>query len=76
MCAAMNSAHPVLCRQHVVQCAGLSDSSLLYHNNVLSLPIMASYMLVATNEVQTVREYPQLNNIWFLVSVMSVVTAA
>ena len=47
--------------------AGLSDSSLLYHNNVLSLPLMASYMLTATNEVQTVRQYPQLNNIWFLV---------
>jgi hypothetical protein len=28
---------------------------------------MASYMLTATNEVQTVRQYPQLNNIWFLV---------
>lgn len=47
--------------------AGLSESSLLYHNNVLSLPLMASYMLTATNEVQTVRQYPQLNNIWFLV---------
>ena len=47
--------------------AGLSDSSLLYHNNVLSLPIMASYMLTTTSEIQTVREYPQLNNIWFLV---------
>lgn len=47
--------------------AGLSESSLLYHNNVLSLPLMASYMLTATTEVQTVRQYPQLNNIWFLV---------
>lgn len=53
----------ILCK-----CAGLTESSLLYHNNVLSLPIMASYMLIATNEVQTVQEYPQLNNIWFLVS--------
>lgn len=52
----------------LVKCAGLSESSLLYHNNVLSLPIMASYMLIATNEVQTVQQYPQLGNIWFWVS--------
>lgn len=59
-------AHSVA--QCFIQCAGLSESSLLYHNNVLSLPIMASYMLIATNEVQTVQQYPQLGNIWFLVS--------
>ena len=66
----MQDATAAYCHMHqvVLAFAGLSESSLLYHNNVLSLPIMASYMLIATNEVQPVREYPQLSNIWFLVS--------
>lgn len=46
---------------------GLSESSLLYYNNVLSLPIMGSYMLIATDELQTVQQYPKLHNPWFLV---------
>lgn len=66
ICAVSTAMYLLLIRA-LKDSTGLSDSSLLYHNNVLSLPIMASYMLTTTNEIQTVREYPQLNNIWFLV---------
>lgn len=65
ICAISTAMYLLLIRA-LKDSTGLSDSSLLYHNNVLSLPLMASYMLTATNEVQTVHEYPQLSNIWFL----------
>ncbi|KAL3162906.1 hypothetical protein ABBQ32_009349 [Trebouxia sp. C0010 RCD-2024] len=65
ICAISTAMYLLLIRA-LKDSTGLTESSLLYHNNVLSLPIMASYMLIATNEVQTVQEYPQLNNIWFL----------
>ncbi|DBA94567.1 TPA: hypothetical protein ACH3X1_002152 [Trebouxia sp. C0004] len=65
ICAISTAMYLLLIRA-LKDSTGLSESSLLYHNNVLSLPLMASYLLAATNEVQTVRQYPQLNNIWFL----------
>ncbi|DBA85028.1 TPA: hypothetical protein ACH3X2_005762 [Trebouxia sp. C0005] len=65
ICAISTAMYLLLIRA-LKDSTGLSESSLLYHNNVLSLPLMASYMLTATTEVQTVRQYPQLNNIWFL----------
>lgn len=47
--------------------AGLKQSGLLYYNNMLSLPLMTSYMLLCTNEVQEATKLPQLRDPQFLV---------
>jgi hypothetical protein len=41
-------------------CAGLNQSSLLLYNNVLALPLMAAFLLLATNEAAEVATYPQV----------------
>lgn len=40
--------------------SGLDSFGLLYYNNVLSLPLMLAYLLLFTDEVAGVAEYPQL----------------
>lgn len=40
--------------------AGLSQTTLLLYNNVLALPLMAAFMLLATNEAAGVLSYPQV----------------
>jgi hypothetical protein len=42
------------------QRAGMNQSTLLLYNNVLALPLMAAYLLLATNEVEEVMAYPQV----------------
>eukprot|EP00899_Mesostigma_viride_P027995 jgi/Mesvir1/8380/Mv12626-RA.1 len=39
-----------------------SDAALLYYNNVVSLPMMVTYMALATDELHHVIEYPQLRS--------------
>ena len=38
---------------------GMDQNTLLYYNNVLALPLMAGFMLLATNEAAEVAQYPQ-----------------
>ena len=73
----LHTVHHCLMRIHVVHgrrgdrfklVAGLTQSGLLYYNNMLSLPMMASYMLLATTEVQEILKLPQVYNPQFLVS--------
>ena len=40
--------------------AGLNQASLLFYNNMISLPMMLGYTLLGTTELQSVRFYPQL----------------
>ncbi|BDA42559.1 UDP-N-acetylglucosamine/UDP-glucose/GDP-mannose transporter [Coccomyxa sp. Obi] len=44
---------------------GLSQSALLFYNNVLALPVMTSFMLTTTNELRDVALYPQIHDISF-----------
>ncbi len=44
---------------------GLSQNALLFYNNLLALPIMLAYLLLATDELQNVLQYPQLTSISF-----------
>lgn len=37
----------------------MSQNTLLLYNNVLALPLMAAFMLLATNEAAEVAHYPQ-----------------
>jgi hypothetical protein len=46
---------------------GLSQSALLFYNNVLALPVMTSFMLTTTSELRDVALYPQLHDINFQV---------
>ena len=50
---------------------GCTQAALLYYNNVLALPMMVGYMLIATNEVSDVMNYPLLDDLSFQVSGMS-----
>lgn len=50
-----------------VFCAGLTQAGLLFYNNVLALPMMAGYMLLATNEAQQALRLPQITQPHFLV---------
>ena len=47
--------------------AGLGQDSLLLYNNLLALPLMVVYMVVATSELQEIRYFPQLDDPLFLV---------
>ena len=47
--------------------AGLSQSALLFYNNVLALPVMTSFMLMTTNEIRDVAHYPQIHDSSFQV---------
>ena len=47
--------------------AGLSQSALLFYNNVLALPVMTSFMLTTTNEIRDVAHYPQIHDSSFQV---------
>ena len=47
---------------------GLKQSGLLFYNNVLSLPLMAAYMLLGTTEFQDALRMPQLQDPQFLAS--------
>ena len=38
----------------------MNQSTLLLYNNVLALPLMAAFMLLATNEAAEVVRYPQV----------------
>lgn len=40
--------------------SGLDQYSLLLYNNLLALPLMASYLLLATNELAGAAAYPRL----------------
>ncbi|CAK0763224.1 hypothetical protein CVIRNUC_003036 [Coccomyxa viridis] len=40
---------------------GLSQSALLFYNNVLALPVMTSFMLTTTDEIRDVAHYPQIH---------------
>ena len=40
--------------------AGMNQSTLLLYNNVLALPLMAAWLLLATGEVAQVASYPQV----------------
>lgn len=42
-------------------CSGLSQSALLFYNNVLALPVMTSFMLTTTNELRDVAVFPQIH---------------
>ena len=46
---------------------GLSQSALLFYNNVLALPVMTSFMLTTTNEIRDVAHYPQIHESSFQV---------
>lgn len=41
----------------------MSQNTLLLYNNVLALPLMAAFMLLATNEAAEVAHYPQARTI-------------
>ena len=47
--------------------AGLNDTSMLLYNNLLSLPVMLSYMVMATDELLEVHRFPLLWDIKFQV---------
>ena len=47
--------------------AGLSQSALLFYNNVLALPVMTCFMLMTTNEIRDVAHYPQIHDSSFQV---------
>ena len=46
---------------------GLSQSALLFYNNVLALPVMTSFMLATTDEIRDVAHYPQIHESSFQV---------
>eukprot|EP00899_Mesostigma_viride_P007112 jgi/Mesvir1/16401/Mv18139-RA.1 len=45
---------------------GLSDFTMLFYNNMLSLPLMVAYILLGTNELRDVVHYPKLRDPGFL----------
>jgi hypothetical protein len=47
--------------------AGLSQSALLFYNNVLALPVMTSFMLTTTTEIRDVAHFPQIHESGFQV---------
>ena len=47
--------------------AGLSQSALLFYNNVLALPVMTTFMLTTTDEIRDVAHYPQIHESSFQV---------
>ncbi len=47
--------------------AGLNDTSMLLYNNLLSLPVMLSYMVMATDELLEVHRFPLLWDMKFQV---------
>ena len=47
--------------------AGLNDTSMLLYNNLLSLPVMLSYMVMATDELLEVHRFPLLWDLKFQV---------
>ena len=47
--------------------AGLKQSGLLFYNNVLALPMMASYMFLCTDELRLALSMEQMKNPQFLV---------
>ena len=51
---------------HMV-CAGLSPSGLQFYNNCIALPMMFSYMVLATNELREMAVLPQIRDPHFLV---------
>ena len=50
---------PTWCQLLPLPFAGLDQNTLLYFNTVLALPLMAGFMLLATNEAAEVARYPQ-----------------
>ena len=59
-----------LLRVHIIHegmHTGLNQTTLLWHNNVLGLPIMLLYLVGGTNEIKAVASYPQLTSVWFWV---------
>lgn len=65
MCVASTAAYLLLIRK-LQESTGLSQTTLLLYNNVLALPLMAAFMLLATNEAAGVLSYPQLRDPRFL----------
>lgn len=47
--------------------AGCNQATLLFYNNILALPLMAGYMLLATREALDVVSYPLLDDVQFQV---------
>lgn len=62
------SNRPPTRRVHGPGCAGMAQETLLWHNNVLGLPVML-LMLLASGELRTVSSFPKLHDPWFLVRV-------
>lgn len=56
--------HPLLLFPHM---PGLNQTTLLWHNNILGLPIMLLYLVGGTNELRDVVSYPQLTSVPFWV---------
>lgn len=59
ICVASTAAYLLLIRK-LQESTGMNQSTLLLYNNVLALPLMAAFMLLATNEAAEVVRYPQL----------------
>lgn len=50
----------------VTNASKMGTFSLLYYNNVLALPLMLAYLLLFTNEMEQVKQYPYLGDKKFL----------
>ncbi|KAK9826068.1 hypothetical protein WJX74_009891 [Apatococcus lobatus] len=59
ICAVSTAAYLLLIK-YLKDESGLSQNALLFYNNLLALPIMLAYLLLATDELQHVRTSPQL----------------
>jgi len=66
ICAVSTAVYLLLIRK-LSDKTGLKQSGLLYYNNMLSLPLMAAYMLLCTNEFQEALRMPQLQDPQFLI---------
>ncbi|KAK9817301.1 hypothetical protein WJX72_012400 [[Myrmecia] bisecta] len=65
ICAVSTAVYLLLIRM-LKDKTGLSQSALMLYNNVLGLPLMLSYMVVATDEVKQVPLFPKLYDATFL----------
>ncbi|KAI7842780.1 hypothetical protein COHA_003526 [Chlorella ohadii] len=65
ICVVSTAAYLLLIKK-LQDSTGLDQNTLLYFNNVLALPLMAGFMLLATNEAAEVARYPQLWDPHFL----------
>eukprot|EP00891_Asterochloris_glomerata_P006620 jgi/Astpho2/6620/fgenesh1_pg.00101_%23_26_t len=59
ICAVSTAVYLLLIRL-LKEKTGLNDTSMLLYNNLLSLPVMLSYMVMATDELLEVHRFPLL----------------